>query len=777
MSDPGFSFDEETLSPDIFNDVDNVTNNPVNSDDSSSMSIDVNGPEPLDDVPEWKGVSMDEIRKGLGVYDCQELPPICPSPSHIVLISLPLPARGTPKPYPTHQVEKWCQDYVRMPHSKRSVYPIDENGSRRCRNRWEIIQESLLQSFVSTHQLENAILSYNHTYAQRWDFTALHHFFSEVLDEDETNNFFETLMPKMVQLALQLPVLVTGSVPLLKRHTNGTISLSQLQIASLLANAFFCTFPRRNSTNPQSEYGRYPYINFNRLFSAYKEEKWNKCESVMEKMKCIFHYFRRVTSKAPEGVVTIQRRYIPKSDCPKWDEQVQKLLPLHTTSKGTIEAEGTGFLQVDFANRYVGGGVLGLGCVQEEIRFVICPELMVTMLVTEELDDTEALIVSGIERYSKYKGYSNSFKWMGDYIDETPKDSSGRRLTSIVAIDALYFTHSEAQFNINNIIRELNKAYVGFVGCEGSKNNLPPIATGNWGCGAFRGNPKLKVLLQLMAAAVAGRSMVYFTFGDTNLRDDIAEIYMHFVKHETNIAHIFSLLVQYQEFASTRNSDFYRFLYNRSKIKPITQHFSKNIHTKISTTKEVFRKSKCVNNGEKRLSHLDVKKYPQIEEEKIQDWLTNVDEDGIDKKKTEILKEEYVDVKRTVEKEQIQGNDNIKKKEGQIHDRNSTEKKKKSSLWKLLEDTEQAKTIKEHRLSGLELLDSKQELISQYLDNGCSKSVKDESRQSIAISTDSHNIQESTQTLSEISVPSHKHESPTKKVGQRKISDFFQSTS
>ncbi|XP_050589133.1 poly(ADP-ribose) glycohydrolase-like isoform X3 [Bombus affinis] len=741
------------------------------------MSIDVNGPEPLDDVPEWKGVSMDEIRKGLGVYDSQELPPICPSPSHIVLISLPLPARGTPKPYPTHQVEKWCQDYVRMPHSKRSVYPIDENGSRRCRNRWEIIQESLLQSFVSTHQLENAILSYNHTYAQRWDFTALHHFFSEVLDEDETNNFFETLMPKMVQLALQLPVLVTGSVPLLKRHTNGTISLSQLQIASLLANAFFCTFPRRNSTNPQSEYGRYPYINFNRLFSAYKEEKWNKYESVMEKMKCIFHYFRRVTSKAPEGVVTIQRRYIPKSDCPKWDEQVQKLLPLHTTSKGTIEAEGTGFLQVDFANRYVGGGVLGLGCVQEEIRFVICPELMVTMLITEELDDTEALIISGIERYSKYKGYSNSFKWMGDYVDETPKDSSGRRLTSIVAIDALYFTHSEAQFNINNIIRELNKAYVGFVRCEGSKNNLPPIATGNWGCGAFRGNPKLKVLLQLMAAAVAGRSMVYFTFGDTNLRDDIAEIYMHFVKHETNIAHIFSLLVQYQEFASTRNSDFYRFLYNRSKIKPITQHFNKNIHTKISTAKEVFRKSKCVNNGEKRLFHLDVKKHPQIEEEKIQDWLTNVDEDGIDKKKTEILKEEYVDVKRTVEKEQIQGKDNIKKKEGQIHDRDSTEKKKKSSLWKLLEDTAQAKTIQEHRLSGLELLDSKQELISQYLDNGCSKSTKDESLQSIPISTDSHNVQESTQTLSEISVPSYKHESPIKKVGQRKISDFFQSTS
>lgn len=73
-----------------------------------------------------------------------------------------------------------------------------------------------------------------------------------------------SLIPKMVQLALQLPDLITSPIPLLKRQTNRTISLSQLQVASLLANAFFCTFPRRNSTNPQSEYGSFPFINFNR---------------------------------------------------------------------------------------------------------------------------------------------------------------------------------------------------------------------------------------------------------------------------------------------------------------------------------------------------------------------------------------------------------------------------------------------------------------------------------------------------------------------------------
>lgn len=38
------------------------------------------------------------------------------------------------------------------------------------------------------------------------------------------------------------------------------------------------------------------YFDF-RLFAAYSEEKHNQCESVMEKIKCLLHYFRRVTAK------------------------------------------------------------------------------------------------------------------------------------------------------------------------------------------------------------------------------------------------------------------------------------------------------------------------------------------------------------------------------------------------------------------------------------------------------------------------------------------------
>ena len=59
--------------------------------------------------------------------------------------------------------------------------------------------------------------------------------------------------------------------------------------------------------------------------------------------------------------------------------------------------------QVDFANRYIGGGVLGWGCVQEEIRFLISPELIVSRLFCEELDANECIVVTGAERYSAYR--------------------------------------------------------------------------------------------------------------------------------------------------------------------------------------------------------------------------------------------------------------------------------------------------------------------------------------------------------------------------------------
>jgi len=64
---------------------------------------------------------------------------------------------------------------------------------------------------------------------------------------------------------------------------------------------------------------------------------------------------------------------------------------------------------------------LGSGCVQEEIRFSICPEMFVSLFVCEMMEPNECMFLIGCVRYSLYEGYAGSFKFAGNYEDATPK--------------------------------------------------------------------------------------------------------------------------------------------------------------------------------------------------------------------------------------------------------------------------------------------------------------------------------------------------------------------
>lgn len=202
-------------------------------------------------------------------------------------------------------------------------------------------------------------------------------------------------------------------------------------------------------------------------------------------------------------------------------------------------------LQVDFANRFVGGGVTGHGLVQEEIRFIINPELIISRLFTEALEPNECLIITGTERYSEYSGYAESYKWKESYMDETPRDDWQRRCTEIVAIDAVKYRHFLEQFLPEKMTRELNKAYCGFFRTNANRKHLSAVATGNWGCGAFGGDTRLKALIQLMAAAEAGRDMAYFTFGDAQLMRDVHKMHTFLTERQVTVGRLYTLLNQY----------------------------------------------------------------------------------------------------------------------------------------------------------------------------------------------------------------------------------------
>jgi len=122
---------------------------------------------------------------------------------------------------------------------------------------------------------------------------------------------------------------------------------------------------------------------------------------------------------------------------PEWEKSNMPLVKeLRVSCSGRIESDATNMLHVDFANKYVGGGMLSHGCVQEEILFMLCPELIVSRLLTEVLDDNETLVITGHQRFNDYVGYASSFRWNGDYVDQTDRDAWGRHTTQLVAIDA-----------------------------------------------------------------------------------------------------------------------------------------------------------------------------------------------------------------------------------------------------------------------------------------------------------------------------------------------------
>ncbi|XP_068225013.1 poly(ADP-ribose) glycohydrolase [Palaemon carinicauda] len=499
----------------------------------------------------WRGCPLSTLQV---LSNCsRHVPTVHLASDHTVLVKLPIPDTGPPEPHPSSYSDIWDQHHVRMPCSPKSLYPI-ASGNEALAVRWSVICKALKREMKCVNDLQRTILEYNTRYAEKWNFKGLHELIDEEFEDEEREYFFQHTLPAIANLALDLPNIVTQPPPLLTRHSTHSVTLSQIQIASLLANAFFCTFPRRNAKGGDTEYASYPDINFNRLFS-HKEKR------SLEKLKCIINYFRRVTKKRPEGLVTFTRQYVSVSELPSWESSSHHLPDLHLDSCGLIE-EKEGLLQVDFANKFIGGGVLGLGCVQEEIRFVLSPELIVSRLFTQILDKTEALIITGAEQYNQGSGYASTFCWTSNHQDSTKCDIWKRRLCQVVAIDALRFTRPKVQYRPPLILRELNKVYAGFRALKGSIGNPIGVATGNWGCGAFNGNARLKALIQLAACGFTGRNVAYFTFGDEKLRDDLSTMHIFLKENNVTVGELVQVLMHYGQRAWVDGSDLYHYIYH-----------------------------------------------------------------------------------------------------------------------------------------------------------------------------------------------------------------------
>jgi poly(ADP-ribose) glycohydrolase len=200
----------------------------------------------------------------------------------------------------------------------------------------------------------------------------------------------------------------------------------------------------------------------------------------------------------PDEMVTFERQGYKKGPSPWTWENNDKPLCAVSLVTGNID-ESPADLHVEFANAFVGGGVMTGDAAMEETLFLVKPELMVAMALENRMVDEEAICIAGAKTYSKTTGYGQSFTFGGDYDGKRP-GPPGR----VAAIDAV--RGGGPAMTEPAMLRDMNKARIAFEGAT-------EVATGHWGCGAFGNNHDLMFLKQWLAASEAGvRKMYYYDF-------------------------------------------------------------------------------------------------------------------------------------------------------------------------------------------------------------------------------------------------------------------------
>lgn len=297
-----------------------------------------------------------------------------------------------------------------------------------------------------------------------------------------------------------------SGVPLLLPGEQSTLDLPRAAVAGLGAHLLLGSLPPHQTLHPEQP--------FNRLDRALAD----RLPATQAKLAAWLSWLRQAGQQAPRGRLRVHRRCQAPPSAAQWAACQAPLTPL-LLAPGSIE-DAQGCLQVDFANRFPGGGVLGRGNVQEELRFSVTPELLATTLLCPALRDDEALVVHGAARFSTIQGYGGGARFAGAFTDPSPTMPDGTPRVEVVVLDALPFCDGgdlRRQIQPSHRLREAGKAWVGF---QPSPEEGPtPVATGNWGGGVFGGHLPLKALIQWVAASWHGRALRYHPFGDPRLGD------------------------------------------------------------------------------------------------------------------------------------------------------------------------------------------------------------------------------------------------------------------
>ena len=379
-------------------------------------------------------------------------------------------------------------------------------------------------------------------------------FFKKIEDNcHKEGEEFMKIYKYLQDLALDIKkILPMKEIPLLKtKEKDKSFKLTRRQVALLFLLSFFKIIENANRFNVyyilNSNYGA--RFHFGRCFLNYlitigkwlenednekkekgKKEKETKESDTKEKEETDIKETKETETKEEEkeklNILDEEIIYIRDNIESKEylnNEEID-LCEITLNETGSLFEGKDSPYCVDFANKYIGGGALTGGCVQEEILFAVEPETTVSMLFMEVMDENDAIGIYNTIEFSKYTGYGSKFKFeqsaITDYLNLN--DIKKHKIIAIDAIVSRSYYYFASNTEKEDIKRDIHKAYVGFnlIYFENEKDTKKIISTGNWGCGAFGGDHELKFIQQWIAASfVKINRLDYYTFDNSKMKN------------------------------------------------------------------------------------------------------------------------------------------------------------------------------------------------------------------------------------------------------------------
>eukprot|EP01105_Mastigella_eilhardi_P007299 TRINITY_DN18799_c0_g1_i1.p1 TRINITY_DN18799_c0_g1~~TRINITY_DN18799_c0_g1_i1.p1 ORF type:complete len:463 (-),score=80.24 TRINITY_DN18799_c0_g1_i1:22-1389(-) len=350
-------------------------------------------------------------------------------------------------------------------------------------------------------------------------------------------DWYGTVLPRIQRWANSSAM---ETLPVSQQGIPSELEVSRANVRSILSRAFFCNMrcyadQIAHLKLPQFRPYEWGVMDWFLLYGT-------PLAVSVARIKCWLAYFY-VMAKQPDdalpGTLMFCRRVldglpggVPHVD---WAAQTNTYIGEVIIHPNAMEQPDASSF-VDFANQDLHIGTIIPSATQEEVLFSVRPELFLGLLISQRMLPKEAIIIAGAPQLIGYRGYADSFRYKKVMDDRM--DLHNFPPQTVVAIDAAM----EGQFTMDVILRDLDKAYVGFTG-------LPPcdktISTGDWGCGAFGGDYQLKWLQQVMAAAVAGKILFYSVFHKQQEWTELGKLKRIIDENHLSVAVLYGILAEY----------------------------------------------------------------------------------------------------------------------------------------------------------------------------------------------------------------------------------------